>query len=256
MPAATNQRAANKRTKKAGHPSKKIVRRCAIPLLGLAVALSFFFFSDRLRDVAHFEVNEILVEGTSRVSRAEILNATGVKLGDDLLKINPRELEGRIAANPWIGDVFVRVVFPDRLVISVKERRVVAVAKMDRLFYLDRQGTILKEVEKGESFDYPIITGLDDKSLRTQQITDALEFLSESVNFPFPAWQNISEVHVSKVHGITFFTMDKGMEIRVGKGQYRGKLWRLNKVRELRPPQWETARYIDLSFPEQVVLGH
>lgn len=256
MPAATNRRVANRRAKKAGFPTKKIVRGLALPFVGLAVALSIFFFSDRFKEAAYFQVSQILVEGTSRVSRAEILNASGVKPGDDLLKINLRELERRIGKNPWVGKVLVRVVFPDRLVITVKERKTVAVVKMDRLFYLDQQGAILKEVEKGESLDYPIITGLEGKSLRPDQISDAFEFLRESIRFPFPAWQNISEVQVSEIHGITFFTMNEGMEIRVGKGQYRGKLWRLNKVRELRPPQWKMARYIDLSFPEQVVLGH
>ena len=256
MPAATNSKAANRSTQAAGCPTKKIVCRFALPLFGLAVVLALFFFSDRLKEAAYFQVNEILVKGASRVSRAEILNITGVKPGDDLLKINPRELERRIGKNPWIGEVLVRVVFPDRLVISVKERKTIAVVKTDRLFYLDQQGAILKEVGKGESLDYPIITGMEGGSLQADQIAAAVEFLRESVRFPYPAWQDISEVHVSEVQGITFFTMNEGMEIRIGKGQYRGKLWRLNKVRELTPPQWKTARYIDLSFPGQVVLGH
>jgi len=66
------------------------------------------------------------VSGNRYVSAAEVANATGLKAGDSLLAISPRNVSELVSSLPWVKAATVRRVYPHRLSICVQERAPVA----------------------------------------------------------------------------------------------------------------------------------
>lgn len=71
-------------------------------------------------------VRDVVIEGRDHIDAVELKQTIAVAQGDPLLGIDIHALHARLTAIPWVRDVRVRRAFPDRLVISIDERRPVA----------------------------------------------------------------------------------------------------------------------------------
>ena len=76
----------------------------------------------------------------------------------------------------------MRKVFPDRIVIEVKERRPLATVQLDELCYIDRKGVIFSKVGDRDGYNYPFLTGVSRSSLEKEAegrrlLAKALELL-------------------------------------------------------------------------------
>lgn len=233
-----------------------------LPLISLGLVVLVALAYGYLKQAAFLKVEQVIVQGTKRLSLEEVAKTAGIKPGDSFLGIKPRKLVRRLKKHTWIKEASVRTIPPGKLIITVKEREPVALLKSEKLFYLDSQGYPFKEVAKGEPVDYPVVTGVNpsyprEKDAKSAKIVvEALTFLQESKEFDFPALENISELNVTEAYGLTFFTMTEGLEIRLGNPPYQDKLWRLNQVIKMQPRELKSARYVDVSFSGQVVFGH
>ena len=69
-----------------------------------------------------FKVNRIEVQGNSLYSAQEIIDASQIQTGDNLLTLNKPEAAGRIqAALPYVESVSIGRSMPDTVIIDVKE---------------------------------------------------------------------------------------------------------------------------------------
>lgn len=76
-------------------------------------------------------VQSITVKGTSRLTRADVLAAAKVPLGRSMLRLDPGRMRARVASLPAVAAVTIDRDWPNRLVITVTERRPVAVTAND-----------------------------------------------------------------------------------------------------------------------------
>lgn len=72
-------------------------------------------------------VQTVTVKGTSRLSPGVVVAAARVPIGRSLLRLDPGSIQARVAALPAVRSVTVDRDWPHRLVITVTERRPVAV---------------------------------------------------------------------------------------------------------------------------------
>jgi cell division protein FtsQ len=75
---------------------------------------------------ALFDVDEIRVAGVAHQSVEQVLEASGVRPGDQILDIDPDTVATRVGALPWIGGVEVERRLDGVVVIAVSERSAVA----------------------------------------------------------------------------------------------------------------------------------
>jgi cell division protein FtsQ len=75
---------------------------------------------------ALFDVDEIRVAGVAHQSVEQVLEASGVRPGDQILDIDPDSVATRVGALPWIGGVEVERRLDGVVVIVVSERSAVA----------------------------------------------------------------------------------------------------------------------------------
>ncbi|VVM05753.1 hypothetical protein MAMC_00768 [Methylacidimicrobium cyclopophantes] len=83
---------------------------------GTRLALPFFARDSR------YALREITLDGTDHLPRKEILSASKLRLGQNLLSISLPEVYQSIASLPYVQRVSVRRDLPDRIAITVEER--------------------------------------------------------------------------------------------------------------------------------------
>ncbi len=205
-------------------------------------------------------LREVVIEGCRKTSERDILSMTHLDRGPNILSIKLATLRSKVETNPWIERAEIRRIFPDRISIRITERRPAAIILLDRFYYIDTQGVIFTRVPKDHQIDHPILTGLhrDDfkanpdeawglisKALRLIRVIEGGEVLSQ---------KDISEIHMDKAFGISIYTKDGAIEIKLGLDNYDTKWKRLERVwRHLRKRPFKPA-YIDCNYEKRVIV--
>ncbi len=79
-----------------------------------------------------FRVHRVEVQGNTIYSQEQVIQASGVEDGDNLLMVNRAAVAGRIQAMmPYVRDVSVSPQLPDTVVIQVKESDVAVLVRSD-----------------------------------------------------------------------------------------------------------------------------
>src|SRR5262249_47167834 len=149
---------------------REIGRRVRTPAIGaacgLALAAALWYGAPLVvRWVTHhpyFALATVDLEGNRRLSRGEILQWIDVREGSSIWDAAPSCVRTRVVSHPWIQHASVQREFPNRLTITVHERRPVAIVRFETLNYVDRSGRVLGPLRGEDSRDFPLITGLED----------------------------------------------------------------------------------------------
>lgn len=112
--------------------------------------------------VAFFRVNQITVEGNSRYSAQEIIGASGVELGENLLLISKPQTAGSIQKQlPYVQNVFVIRHPPDGLTLRITESAAAAVIRVEDTWWLmDARGKLLDWGDESIKGALPVVSGL------------------------------------------------------------------------------------------------
>jgi cell division protein FtsQ len=93
-----------------------------------------------------FDIDRIVVRGTSRTTAAQVATAAGVHRGDAMLWLDDGEAAQRISALPWIRDARVERDWPGTVTIVVTERTPVGwVDTGSGPALVDRTGRVLEQ---------------------------------------------------------------------------------------------------------------
>jgi len=192
----------------------------------------------------------------------EVLELSGVVMGSSLLDVRISLLEEAVAASPRVDRAQVRRVLPDRVVVTLEEKRpaaLVAVGANDVLEVTD-DGAVLSAAARTASVDLPVITGAVGNvepgiSELSPELTDALALLRRAREVSEGLWMDISEIRIAPGLGLVIYTVADGAEIRVGSGALGSRdlerLWRvLIDIRD----RGREAETVDLRFKNQVVV--
>ncbi len=208
------------------------------------------------------EVRSIEVTGLKRVARQDLQAIMDLWPGDNILALDIGEIGRQGLTHPWIRDVEVQRKLPNKIIVSVVERKPIALVQLDQLYYIDDQGSIFARATSQDGLDFPIITGLEQKDaieansrvrLMLEKAIGIIAFFRHNKNMlPSP----ISEVHVDPVLGLTLVLEDNRAPILLGSEGILEKIGRLHMVlrvlkREKRRP---AVSLIDLNYHDRVVV--
>ncbi|MCA1834266.1 MAG: cell division protein FtsQ/DivIB [Actinomycetota bacterium] len=109
--------------------------------------------------IAHsslFALDGVEIVGAHHVTRSQVLSVSGVRLGMNVLSVEPGVVAGRIEKLPFVGAARVERIYPSKVRILISERVPVAVVSMPGGRYLiDDRGVALVPV--GETDGLPVI---------------------------------------------------------------------------------------------------
>jgi len=203
----------------------------------------------------YFSVQEIQVRGGEKIGGSEIVAMAGLTHGMSIWKIDSEGIEGKVGRHPWVKHVLVRREFPHRVVIEVEERSPKAVVIMGKLYYVDAEGFVFKEVGEGERADFPLLTGLRQAELAAraysarQKIQEALRLADLMSRSSLP----LSEIHFNSGGGIVLYPMAYSIALHFGWGDWDEKIKRLQRILEVWNGRENRLATLDLRFRDQVV---
>lgn len=125
-------------------------------------------------------VREVTVEGTSRLSVAQVLAAADVRGGQSLFRVDPAAVAARVRRLPAVGAVDVTREWPHRVVISVTERRPAAVvAESGGATLLDATGVPFARVDHAPPGLVPVSLGAPARGDGADEARAAMAVLAE-----------------------------------------------------------------------------
>ena len=221
------------------------------------------------RNLCHndfFQITTMKIDGNRIVSKEQIRTLSKVDIHSNLLAINISQVRSLLESHPWIAGVDVNRDWPNRLVITVREKQPVALLNRESgLFYLDDRGQTIAAPGQYQDLDYPVITGLERYSFnpaetnRTPEILrDAMQLLKlASRNNSFLPEQNISEIHITEKGTMLLYLLERAFPIYMGShGDISTRYYRLVKVlRDLyKTKEFASVSYIRLDYREDAIL--
>lgn len=105
-----------------------LIGRLAVVAAILAVAGVLAFYVMKMLPV--FTIVSIDTEATEHLTQEDIANLANVVEGTTLLNVDEEEIGKNLRKNPWVAEVSVHRVFPDKLRIEVRERRITTLVLM------------------------------------------------------------------------------------------------------------------------------
>ena len=112
-----------------------------------------------------FGLSAVRIDGTQAVARAEVLEASKVRIGEPYLGLDLNAIQARVAALPRVAAVRVKRDYPSTLSITVTERPPVAIVSSANVFadsvywLVAADGTVLDTVAS-RSADLPYVASV------------------------------------------------------------------------------------------------
>ena len=184
-----------------------------------------------------FALKNIEISGNKKRSDSELATVAGLKLGDNVFAIDTQQLERKLLTDPWIREVKATRTLPNTIRIELDEREAAALAAIgDHIYLVTKTGEPFKQIEDGEPFDLPIVTGVQpedlgrDRARAVERIALALEIVRHWDRIPMSKVHPAQEIHLNP-GGDAVLTVGKtGITLQLGNGPWRKKLLMAERV--------------------------
>lgn len=181
-------------------------------------------------------IGEIRFSGLRTISAEELLEASPVKRGDNLVLTDVDAMARSLRRNPWVAEVEVRRRWPPALEVAVRERQAAVLVDLGTLYLADGEGHVIKRAGPGDGLDLPLVTGFaaEDYVKRRADVEGGLRgalrlagaWAAAGLDRSLP----IAEIHLDFVDGVTVYAGEEGVQVRLGGDDPGPKLARLRTV--------------------------
>jgi cell division protein FtsQ len=224
---------------------------CLLLLAAVGVGVGWLLTSPR------FAITEVTVSGASRLTPEEVVAASGIGPGTNLFRLDRAEVIARLETLPLVRRADLVRRFPNRITISIDERRPFTLVHAGRLHWIDEHGVSLGAEPRAVAPVVPVITGLSPADLEghppSPRVAAGISLLRVLLRSETALIQQISEIDVSRPDGPVLYTVE-GVEVRIGAEDWEARLGRLQGVLAQIRAGGEAVSAIDLRFRDQVVL--
>lgn len=170
-----------------------------------------------------FDIKEINVSGNN-ISAEQIISLSEIKLGENIYKINKKNVINKIKENAYIENVEIKRKLPFTLEIIIKERQATYMLEYANNYaYINNQGYMLEINEK--PIEKPIITGISTSSDNIKPgnrlIEEDLMKLEDVLKIMESATSNeierlITKIDISEKYNYIIYFNTEGKKVRLG----------------------------------------
>lgn len=200
-----------------------------------------------------FTVRDFVVQGNQSISTEDILLGTDLS-HENIFQVNPQEVKRKILQNPKIASVELKKIFPNKLLISIRERLPLCmVLYRENSVIIGNDRVVMDIRDKNAPINLPIITGIVLKRVTIGQPIRSPEFslvMGIFKNVDETLHQNISEINVTN-YQIYLDLPNCHHTIKVDLGnpsQIEKKMYNLRAILSQTSP--EKLAKIDLRVPD------
>ena len=201
---------------------KQVMRACVnlFVLAGVLVACGMGIA--KLRDPETLPLNSVQMRGEFRnVSESELRDAVDPEMLAGFFTTDVEAVRERVKALPWVDEVAVRRVWPDRLAVTVIEQDAVANWGNDAL--LNSRGEIFKPNKESFPVGLPKLVGPKGNALfvlqRYVEMNETLASIGRDIDI-----LRLDERRAWRVK------LDNGLQLSLGRNERNERLQRFNQV--------------------------
>jgi cell division protein FtsQ len=201
---------------------------------------------DVVANTLGFRIAEVSLSGEKEVSREEILTTAGVTGLASLLFLDAAAARARLMANPWISDAAVLKLYPDRLQITITERRAFALwQKNGHVKVIAADGTVLEPYVESRYVNLPLVVG---EGAERQ----AKDFLDILVRYPEIAKQVRAAILVAQRRWD--LVLKNGVDIELPETNAAAALARVTALDKDKKLLSRDITIVDLRLPDRVTV--
>jgi cell division septal protein FtsQ len=205
-------------------------------------------------------IEEVIIKGNDCLSEDGIFYKSGIRLGENIFKLDLKKSKDSLMREPWIKEVEIKRVIPNKIIISIKERKPAAIVHIgEKYFSSTKEGIVLSKIDRPEEgFDLPLVSGLGLDKTKIGEIIDKPEFRmalnsinSAEVIMP----KKYCQVEILSTDDFMICNKDGSLKVRVN-----GPEGIINKENLLREALQKIERekllveYIDIRFKDSLVI--
>jgi cell division protein FtsQ len=257
------------RRRKLGRRTWKFYGRVLLGILaaaagGWATYVTWDFFAHSPRVIlAHPE--QVLLTGNHFVSRQVVLEKFMGDRGKSVARVPLDERRRALQEIPWVEQVSVERVFPNRIRVHITERTPIALVRLGKDLALADSYGVLLDRPAGEVFHFPVVSGLSEGQPleeREKRMRLFAQFMKE-IDLARPgAGDRVSEADVSDVGDLRAVLMGlsaagnrQTVLVHFGESDFANKY----RILVENMPQWQAnagrVESVDLRFARQVVVN-
>jgi cell division protein FtsQ len=212
-----------------------------------AYKASLYVASDPQFTLSHDRKDALTILGLTYASRSKVQRIFAADFDHSIFSVPLAERRRRLLAIDWVEDASVSRVWPDRLVVSIRERKPVAfISLRSGSLLIDAQGVLLEQPAQGQ-FSFPVLSGVREEQSEADRRTHVRAFLQVQEELGYLA-KEVSEIDASDPENIRIVAQvdRRVVTLLLGDGNYAQRFQNfLNHYPEIRKgsPQ---ARVFDL----------
>jgi cell division protein FtsQ len=201
---------------------------------------------DNAASALGFRIAAVSVSGSSQVSRQQALALAGVTGRSSLLFFDAETARAGLLANPWIADAAVLKLYPDRLLITITERRAFALWQRNgQVNVIADDGTVLQPFVEDRYRGLPLVVG----GGAERRAKDFIGLLDR-----YPEIRSALRASVLVAERRWNLRLANGMDIRLPDGDLQAALDRLVKLDRDKKLLSRDITSIDLRLPDRVTV--
>lgn len=231
---------------------------CVVLMLAFFSGLFVFLYENLLRS-PYTRLESVVVSGVDEDLRNELLDMAKLDLEMSLFAVNLNEVKERLEKHPWVKSLNLEKQFPHTLAIRVEKEEPWAIVAGERLQYMNRWGRVFKEVDDGESLDFPIVTGLPANGDGKGKFMNTAVHVLEALEAEKGQWstKHLSEVHVRGDGSVYLYYSSLPFGVKIRAEEVEKKMEDLKKVVDHlnRSGRIRAAKGINLEYADGAVVS-
>jgi cell division protein FtsQ len=213
-----------------------------------AIIDSIHDIADAIAQRAGFQSANVSIEGAGRLGRADILRIAGITESSTLFLTDADATRTRLLRNAWIAEATVAKLYPDRLEITIVEKKPFAVwQSRGNFFVIAKDGTVIDQLarERVRDAGMPIVVG-EGAERRAQ------DFLAVLDRFPAVRGETVAAVLIAERRWN--LRLKNGTDVRLPEEDADVALMRLVALDRDKHILSRDVSMIDMRLPDRVVV--
>ena len=193
-----------------------------------------FVGADAAYNSPYFLIRTVDLTPTEHMSQKAILDTMGLNEPVNIFEFNILGAEESLLGNPWVAEASVEKFLPDRVTVTIDERKPAAVVALSSLYLADESGRPFTGLQRGEARELPVISGLtryafeQDPDQAQKRVREALALHRLYIDSPVSQLEPLNSVQVMPNGG--FELMLGRIRVDMGWAGYRSKLDRVAAI--------------------------
>lgn len=197
-----------------------------------------------------FATQTIEVTGFERLTEAQVLETSGLAVGQNAFALSVADATERLRNHPWIASAEVTRRLPGHFSVHIREHRPVALVALKHLYLLSEDGTLFRKLSPGDPVDLPVVTGIeldrlkDDPVYRSAILLEVVALMHEYRAAGLWRRAPIAEIRVGQDDSLSLYFGEDATLARLGRGPFQDKLRRLRRVLDRLDREKAEAAYV------------